>query len=114
MSGNTHKRYPPELKERAVRMVAEAAENGESEWSAMRRIAELLGVGSGETVRRWVRQAQVDAGDRAGTTTEESTEVRRLKRENAEAGFSIWARPLAVAAAAVPCYKDRSATVGAP
>jgi transposase len=65
-------------------MVAEAVEEGESEWSAMRRIAELLGVGSGETVRKWVRQAQVDAGARAGVTTEEAAEIKRLKRENAE------------------------------
>jgi transposase len=50
----------------------------------MRRIAELLGVGSAETVRKWVRQAQVDAGARAGVTTEEAAEIRRLKRENAE------------------------------
>jgi transposase len=65
-------------------MVADAVENGESEWSAMRRIAELLGVGSGETVRKWVRQAQVDAGARAGVSTEEAAEIKRLKRENAE------------------------------
>jgi transposase len=84
MSGNTSKRYPAELKERAVRMVAEAVENGETEWAAMRRIAELLGVGSAETVRKWVRQEQVDAGNRPGVTTEESVEVKRLKRENAE------------------------------
>ena len=84
MPGDTHKRYPPELKQRAVRMVAEAVEGGESEWSAMRRIAELLGVGSGETVRKWTRQAQVDAGSRAGVTTEEAAEIKRLKRENAE------------------------------
>ena len=84
MSGNTSRRYPAELKARSVRMVAEAVENGESEWSAMRRIAELLGVGSGETVRKWVRQAQVDAGARAGVSTEEAAEIRRLKRENAE------------------------------
>jgi len=35
-------------------------------------------------VRKWVRQAQVDSGSRAGTTTEESAELKRLKRENAE------------------------------
>jgi transposase len=84
MPGDTHKRYPPELKERAVRMVGEIAEDQGSEWAAMSRVAELLGVGTPETVRKWVRQAQVDAGARPGTTTEESEQVRRLKREVAE------------------------------
>jgi transposase len=84
MPGDTHRRYPPELKERAVRMVAEITGEQGSEWAAITRVAELLGVGTPETVRKWVRQAQVDAGARPGTTTEESAEVRRLKREVAE------------------------------
>lgn len=67
-----------------MRMVAESREEQETEWSAMNRVAELLGVGSAETVRKWVRQAQVDAGARAGVTTEEAAEVKRLRRENAE------------------------------
>jgi transposase len=50
----------------------------------MSRVAELLGVGTAETVRKWVRQAESDAGARPGTSSEESAEVRRLKRENAE------------------------------
>ncbi len=84
MPGDTHKRYPPELRERAVRMVAEVTEEQGSEWAAMKRVAELLGVGTPETVRKWVRQGQVDAGTRPGTTSEESAEMRRLKREVAE------------------------------
>lgn len=50
----------------------------------MTRVSELLGVGTPEPVRQWVRQGQVDVGTRPGMTTEESVEVRRLKRENAE------------------------------
>lgn len=50
----------------------------------MSRVAELLGVGTPETVRKWVRQAEVDAGARPGVTTEDSAEVKRLERESAE------------------------------
>ena len=84
MSGNTSKRYPPELRERAVRMVGEVRAEHESEWAAMTRVAQLLGVKTPETVRQWVRRAEVDQGSRAGVTSEESAEVKRLKRENAE------------------------------
>ena len=84
MSGNTSRRYPPELKARAVRMVAEIRGDHDSEWAAMSQVADLLGVGTPETVRKWCRQAEVDAGQRPGMTTEESAELKRLKRENAE------------------------------
>jgi transposase len=76
--------YPPELRERAVRMVAEVTPSYDSQWAAIGAVAQKLGVGSAETVRKWVRQAEVDAGQRPGSTTEESAELRRLRRENAE------------------------------
>jgi transposase len=84
MAGNGSKRYPLELRERAVRMVGEIRADHDSEWAAMTKVADLLGVKTPETVRQWVRQAEVDAGSRAGATTQESEELRRLKRENAE------------------------------
>ena len=84
MSGNTSRRYPVELRERAVRMVAEIRADHDSEWASMTQVASLLGIGTPETVRKWCRQVEVDAGARPGVTSEESVELKRLKRENAE------------------------------
>ena len=81
MSGGSSRRYPPELRERAVRMVAEISDQHDSEWAAISEVARLLGVCCAETVRKWVRQAQVDAGSRPGTTSEESAELKKLRRE---------------------------------
>jgi transposase len=78
------KQYPKDLRDRAVRLVAEHCGEYETEYEAIRSIAAKLGIGSAETLRKWVRQSQVDAGQRPGVSTEESAELRRLRRENAE------------------------------
>ena len=65
-------------------MLAEIRAEDDSEWAAMGKVAELLGIGTPETVRKWCRRAEVDAGQRPGTTTEESAELKRLRRENTE------------------------------
>ncbi|MFG3196083.1 IS3 family transposase [Streptomyces sp. NPDC048208] len=76
--------YPLELRRRAVRMVAEVRPEYDTEWAAMKAVAQKLGIGTTETLRKWVRQDQVDAGTRPGMTTEESAELKRLKKENGE------------------------------
>ncbi len=65
-------------------MVAEVRPDHATEWAAMKAVASKLGIGSTETLRKWVRQDQVDAGARPGVSTEESAEMKRLKNENAE------------------------------
>lgn len=65
-------------------MVAEIVPNYPTEWAAMKAVAAKLGIGAAETVRTWVRKAQVDTGRRPGTTSEEAAEIKRLRAENAE------------------------------
>jgi transposase len=65
-------------------MVAQVRPEYPSDWPAICAVAEKLGIGTAETLRKWVRQAEVDAGTRPGVTSEESAEIKRLKRENAE------------------------------
>ena len=77
-------RYPAELRQRAVRMVAEVRPNYDSDWAAITAVAQKLGIGTTETLRKWVRQAEVDTGQRPGVSSEESAELKRLRRENAE------------------------------
>ena len=76
-------RFSQEVRERAVRMVFDHASEYGSEWEAMVSIAEKIGC-SAETLRKWVRQAEVDSGRRGGLTTAEQTRIKELERENRE------------------------------
>jgi transposase len=77
------RRYPPEMRERAVRMVRESvAESGERV-GAVTRVARQLGIGP-ESLRNWVKQAEIDSGKRPGVTTTEQRRINELERENRE------------------------------
>ncbi len=75
------KKIDPELRERAVRMVREHQQDYPSVTAASKAVAERLGLGR-ESVRRWVAQAEIDAGAKPGVTSEEHAEIKRLKAEN--------------------------------
>jgi transposase len=81
--GKYNNRFSPEVQERAVRLVAEQLGDHESQWAAICAVASKIGCTS-ETLRRWVRQAERDAGTRDGLTTSEREEFKRLQRENRE------------------------------
>jgi transposase-like protein len=80
---STTKRYAPEVKERATRMVFEHQGEYDSQWSAISSIAEKIGC-TPESLRAWVRQAEKDKGKRPGLTTEDKERVKQLERENRE------------------------------
>lgn len=79
----TQRRYSPELKERAVRLVQQLrAETGERH-GAVKRVADQLDVGV-ESLRTWVRQSEIDSGETHGVTTAEAARIKELEQENRE------------------------------
>jgi transposase-like protein len=76
-------RYPPELRERAMRLVREHRGEHPSEWAAIGSIAKKLGM-TPETLRKWLRRDAVDHGQRPGVTSGERERIRDLERENRE------------------------------
>src|SRR4030066_1118817 len=80
---NTLKRYSPEVRERAVRLVFDHQEEHESQWAAIESIASKIGCPP-ETLRKWVRQAERDRGVRGGTTSSDRERLKQLEQENRE------------------------------
>jgi len=79
-NSGSQKRYPPELKERAVRMVGELRHADPGDQGVISRVARQLGVGK-ESLWGWVKQADVDAGGQLGLTTAEHGELSGLRKE---------------------------------
>src|SRR4029450_8706366 len=77
------RKYPQELRDRAVRMVFEVRQQTGERMGAIARVADQLGVNR-ETLRTWVKQAEVDAGQRPGVPTAERQRIAELERENRE------------------------------
>jgi len=76
-------RYPAELRERAVRMVVETIAQRKERYGVVTRVAHQLGIGT-ESLRGWVRQAEIDGGQRSGVTTADQQRIAELERENKE------------------------------
>jgi transposase len=83
MTKKTTNRFSPEVRQRAVRMVLDHGGDHASQWAAIGSIAGKIGC-TAETLRKWVRQAERDQGQRPGATSEERERIKALERENRE------------------------------
>jgi len=83
MTKKTSNRFSPEVRERAVRMVLEHGSDHASQWAAISSIASKIGC-TGETLRKWVRQAEREQGRRPGPTSDDRERMKTLERENRE------------------------------
>ena len=77
------RKYPEELRERAIRMAVDLRRDPATRTGALRRVGEQLGINH-ETLRNWVQQAEIDEGHRPGVTTDEAKRIIELERENRE------------------------------
>ena len=80
---NTSRRYSPEVRERAVRMLLEQQKDHSSQWAAIQSISSKIGC-THETLRRWVRQTERDQGERAGMSSDDKNRLKQLELENRE------------------------------
>ena len=83
MTASRQRRFSPEVRERAVRLVQQHQGDHPSEWAAITSIAAKIGC-TAETLRSWLRQAERNSGQRAGATSDDRDRLRALERENRE------------------------------
>lgn len=76
-------KYSPEVRAKAVRLVRDHREDYPTEWEAIKTVSKRLGM-TAETLRKWIRQAEIDDGEAPGMTTDSARQIRELKRKNAE------------------------------
>lgn len=74
------RKFDLETRAKAVRLVRDHVGEYPSEWAAIKAVSSRLGMNA-ETLRSWIRQAEVDAGQAEGTTSESASEIRALKRK---------------------------------
>jgi transposase len=77
------RKFSPEMRERAVRMVQEHRSEHPSQWATIESIAAKIGCVP-QTLNTWVKQHEVDSGQRDGVTTAEAQRIKDLERENRE------------------------------